>query len=91
MGLFSTTMLMGPGRQCRSMFDPCRAQATSAYLGAIILTLIAAFVIGSPLLCAICSFVQYLALIWYSLSYVPYGHEMALSCLGGCTRMIASV
>jgi hypothetical protein len=91
MSLFATTVLMGPRRQCRSMFDPSRQQATSIYLGAIAATLIAAFVVGSPVLCALCSFVQYLALFWYSLSYVPYGHEMALSCLGGCSRMIVSV
>ena len=91
MSLFSTTLLMGPRRQCKAMWDPSRQQATGAYLGAIVLTLVAAFMLHSPVLCALCSTVQYLALIWYSLSYVPYGHEMALSCLGGCRRVILSM
>jgi len=41
-----------------------------------------AFTIKSRLLCLLCIAVQYSALLWYSLSYVPYGREMLISTLG---------
>jgi len=81
MSMLSTTFLMGPTRQCALMFDPVRRTATSMYIGAMAGTVIVAWVFRSPLLCGMCSVVQYLALIWYSLSFVPYGRDVVGSCL----------
>ncbi len=49
---------------------------------AILMFLCQAFTIKSRLLCLLCIAVQYSALLWYSLSYVPYGREMLMSTLG---------
>jgi hypothetical protein len=91
MSLSSTCLLMGPLKQCKSMFDPVRFVATTVYLTSMVATLVAGCVIKSTALCALCSVVQYGALAWYSLSYIPYGREMALSCLKSCSRTVIAV
>ena len=91
MSLGATTLLMGPKRQCTAMFDDSRRIATCVYIGSMILTFLAAFVAKSAVLCAMCCVAQYLAFIWYCLSYIPYGRDMARSCLGSCSRVIISV
>jgi len=77
----SMMFLMGPAKQCESMMDAKRRHATLIYLGSLALTLLAAFLVKSRLLCLVCIVVQYSALLWYSLSYVPYGREVLLSVL----------
>ena len=72
----SMMFLMGPTKQCENMMDAKRRGATLAYLASLALTLLAAFMVKSRLLCLFCIAVQYSALLWYSLSYVPYGREM---------------
>jgi hypothetical protein len=91
MSLGSTLMLMGPKRQCRSMFDETRQTATTVYLCSIGATLVAAFVFQSTFLCVLCCIVEYLAFVWYSLSYIPFGRKMAKSCLSGVYRMVIPV
>lgn len=76
--------LMGPCAQMKRMFDTVRIAATIIYLVAIALTLYFAF---SKLKAKIipvvaCGIVQLLALLWYSLSYIPYARTMARKCLG---------
>lgn len=77
----SMMFLMGPAKQCENMMDGKRRGATVAYLCSLVLTLLAAFLVKSRLLCLLCIAVQYSALLWYSLSYVPYGREMLGSAL----------
>jgi hypothetical protein len=77
----SMMFLMGPAKQCENMMDAKRRSATLVYLGSLCLTLLAAFTVKSRLLCLLCIAVQYSALLWYSLSYVPYGREMLMSAL----------
>ncbi len=91
MSICSTLLLMGPRRQCRKMFDETRQVATTVYLCTMTLTVVVAFTLQSVALCALCSAAQYLALIWYSLSYIPYGREMATGCLKNCGRVLVSV
>lgn len=86
MSMMSTVMLMGPLAQCKRMFDPIRRETTIVYLASIAATISAALVWHSAPLCALFTIVQYAALVWYSLSYVPYGRELARSVLAGCTR-----
>jgi hypothetical protein len=78
----SMMFLVGPTKQCASMMDSSRWIATSIYLASLILTLIAAFLFKSRLICLVCIVVQYAALAWYSLSYIPYGQAMVMRFLG---------
>ena len=78
----SMTFLVGPSKQCASMMDSSRWIATSIYLASLILTLLAAFLLKSRLVCLVCIVVQYAALAWYSLSYIPYGQAMVMRFLG---------
>ncbi|KAI9103762.1 hypothetical protein DFS34DRAFT_605741 [Phlyctochytrium arcticum] len=59
------------------MFDATRLTASIVFLAAMILTLVVAFTIRSIPLVLICCLVQFLALMWYSLSYVPFARDLA--------------
>eukprot|EP00455_Lapot_gusevi_P015857 TRINITY_DN1808_c0_g4_i1.p1 TRINITY_DN1808_c0_g4~~TRINITY_DN1808_c0_g4_i1.p1 ORF type:complete len:164 (-),score=14.45 TRINITY_DN1808_c0_g4_i1:144-635(-) len=76
----SSMFLMGPWNQLKSMFAPVRALATIVYLASIILTLVVAFKSHSILLVLMMIVIQFLALLWYCLSYIPYGREFVTSC-----------
>jgi len=78
----SMMFLVGPTKQCASMMDSSRWVATSVYLASLVLTLLAAFLLKSRLICLVCIIIQYGALIWYSLSYIPYGQAMLMRFLG---------
>jgi hypothetical protein len=91
MSICSTVLLMGPKKQLESMFDITRRDATFVYLASMVMTLFVAFATRSAVLCALCGIVEYSALIWYSLSYIPYGREMAKSCLSGFSRVVINV
>ena len=79
----SSLFLMGPVAQLKSMFDPTRVLATSVYIGSVICTLLAAILAKSIILVLLMLIIQFIALAWYCLSYVPYGREMVLSCFQG--------
>ncbi|CCD15179.1 unnamed protein product [Trypanosoma congolense IL3000] len=81
--LGGTFILKGPVAQVRYMFDEYRRTASTVYLISLFLTLFVAFRFKSFLLCVVCGIVQYVALIWYSLTFVPYGQEALGSCLRG--------
>ncbi|MFS7969099.1 putative vesicle transport protein, Got1/SFT2 [Helianthus anomalus] len=72
----STTFLMGPTRQLQMMFDPVRIYATSIYIGFVVLALICALWIHSKLLTMIAILCEICALIWYSLSYIPFARSI---------------
>lgn len=71
----STLFLMGPYKQLQKMFNSSRYLATIAALVFMALTLFFALFMdkkGLTLLFCIC---QFFALIWYSISYIPYARE----------------
>ena len=78
LSLGSMLFLVGPSRQCATMFDATRRVATGIYIASLLATLAAAFYVKSRLLCLLCIIVQYLALAWYSLSYVPWAQEWVM-------------
>lgn len=86
-GLAATLFVVGPGKQCARMAEPQRAVASLVYLSSAVLTLVAALELRSLILTLAFALVQFLALIWYVLSYVPYARTMvagaASSCFGG--------
>jgi hypothetical protein len=69
------------------MFHKTRAIATSMYLICIIATLIFATIdlgMTTPTKVGICIFLivlQFIALGWYCLSYIPYARTVAKQCL----------
>lgn len=77
--------LAGPVKQVKKMFEETRWIATCVYLFFMILTLVAAFAIKSPPLVVVCCLLQYLAMVWYGLSYIPYARTVVKSCLRGAT------
>ncbi|CAO3563550.1 unnamed protein product [Mortierella alpina] len=85
--LLSTTFLIGPGRQLKTMFAPVRMVASIVFLAMIILTLIIAFTLKSTILCLILCIIQFLALFWYSASYIPYGRAAIKKVVGGCIEV----
>ncbi len=84
--LCSTMFLMGPAAQIQRMFHPDRAIATGIYLGTMVLTVIVAVRSGSLALVLPLIVLQYVALIWYSLSYVPFGQRILKACMGYCCK-----
>lgn len=75
LSMLSTIVLMGPSAQLAYMFDEYRFTATTLYLGSMFLSFFVAIIFKSVVLCLLCGVLQYTALVWYSLSYVPYGRE----------------
>lgn len=73
----AASFLVGPTRQCRTMFAASRRSASLAYLGSIVCTLVCVFVLHLGLLALLSILVQSLALGWYTLSYIPYGQAAA--------------
>ena len=87
LSLSSSCFFAGPSKQFRTMMRPKRRISAILYVCFIGLTLALCFIhhihhrIIWVLLSVMC---QFLALIWYCLSYVPYGRSIA----SGCCRRI---
>ncbi|VVC37268.1 Vesicle transport protein, Got1/SFT2-like [Cinara cedri] len=73
--LLSTCFLMGPLKQIKKMFSSSRIIATIVALAMIVLTLVAAIGMKNAPLTFLCIIFQFLALTWYSLSYIPYARD----------------
>ena len=82
--MIGTCFLSGPFNQMKSMFAKTRAIATTIYLLSIIGCLAIAFAMNDfraqGLLLIIMCIVQWLALIWYILSYIPFARTWAATC-----------
>lgn len=70
-----TLFLAGPVRQVKSMFNEGRWIASSVYLITMVLTILAAVLVESGILVILCCLVQYGAMWWYFLSYVPFARD----------------
>eukprot|EP00443_Scrippsiella_acuminata_P060978 CAMPEP_0115534004 /NCGR_PEP_ID=MMETSP0271-20121206/86433_1 /TAXON_ID=71861 /ORGANISM="Scrippsiella trochoidea, Strain CCMP3099" /LENGTH=84 /DNA_ID=CAMNT_0002966443 /DNA_START=23 /DNA_END=273 /DNA_ORIENTATION=- len=71
--------LSGPQAQCRKLRAKNRMKTSMVYFSTMILTLAAVFsrpFFGRAILIMSCVAVQWLALVWYVLSFVPYGHTL---------------
>lgn len=86
-GLGATLFVVGPAKQCAKMAEPNRAVASLIYLSSAVLTLVAALKLRSLILTLLFALIQFFALIWYVLSYVPYAKALVSgtvsSCFGG--------
>ncbi|KAI9458036.1 SFT2-domain-containing protein [Russula earlei] len=69
-------------KQLKLMFKPVRVVATIVVLAMIVMIFISAFVIHSSTLCIIFVVLEYLAFLWYTLSYIPYARAAVLKVFG---------
>eukprot|EP00762_Andalucia_godoyi_P007473 ANDGO_07847.mRNA.1 Protein transport protein SFT2 len=76
----STMFLVGPWEQLRKMMAPTRLGATVVYVVSLGLTLYCALVLHSSGLTLVCLVIQIAAMIWYALSYVPFGRQLCTMC-----------
>ena len=82
--LVATGFLVGFVKQFTKMFDPNRRIASITFLVTMVLTLISAFVLKIGIITLLLCVVQYLALLWYSLSYIPFARDFIKSTFGKC-------
>ena len=73
LSLGSSSFLVGPEKQCRDMFTPERRIASLTYLTTLVGTMISVFVLRWQIISFLMIIIQFCALTWYMLSYVPYG------------------
>jgi len=86
--------LSGPQAQCRKLKAKDRMKTSMLYFCTMFLTVVVVFsspFFGRALVILLCVAVQWLALVWYVLSFVPYGQTTAKRTLravcGCCLRM----
>ncbi|XP_043925452.1 vesicle transport protein SFT2A isoform X1 [Protopterus annectens] len=82
--LASTCFLMGPVKQLKRMFEPTRLIATIVVILCLILTLCAALWWGKKGLAVLFCILQFLAMTWYSLSYIPFARDAVMKCCTSC-------
>jgi hypothetical protein len=82
LGLLSTSFLVGPKTQLRSMMSPIRLGTTAVYLTSIVVTLFCAIILHIAALTLVAMVVQLCALLWYCASYIPFGRQLLRGCLG---------
>ncbi|KAJ9466148.1 putative vesicle transport protein SFT2B-like [Diplonema papillatum] len=82
--LLSTGFLVGFQKQAQTMFHEKRRVTSSVYLLSMIGTIVVAVLTHKVLLAVLLCIIQYCALIWYGLSYIPYGRDIALKIMKGC-------
>jgi hypothetical protein len=84
LSLVSTGFLIGFVNQFKKMFDSDRILATGLFLGSMVVTLISAFVLKWPVLTLLFCIIQYFALLWYSISYIPFARDFVKSIFSKC-------
>ncbi|XP_008320494.1 vesicle transport protein SFT2A [Cynoglossus semilaevis] len=82
--LSSTCFLMGPLKQLKRMFEPTRLIATIVMLLCLVLTLCAVFWWDKKGLAIIFCILQFLAMTWYSISYIPFARDAVMKCFTTC-------
>ncbi|TMW59972.1 hypothetical protein Poli38472_000014 [Pythium oligandrum] len=87
----SSLFLVGPARQLKVMCMPVRRVACCIWIGAMVLTLIIAF--GFPKagpLIMVLVIIQYVAMLWYGASFVPYGRTILKKCTSKAAGQVNS-
>lgn len=82
--LSSTCFLMGPLNQLKKMFASTRIIATALVLILILLTLFSAFWWKKTGLVILFCILQFIAMTWYSISYIPYARDAVKKCFESC-------
>ena len=76
--LLATGFLLGPKSQCIKMWDPSRRYTTAFYLAMLIIVFAVAVARQNVVLVLFLLFIQILAGIWYTLSYIPFAQRMVI-------------
>ncbi|XP_027923445.1 vesicle transport protein SFT2B isoform X2 [Vigna unguiculata] len=84
LSLGSTAFLIGPKRQVTMMLDPVRIYATSIYIASMIIALFCALYVHNKLLTFLALILEFGALVWYSLSYIPFARSMVSKIMASC-------
>ncbi|XP_005109483.1 vesicle transport protein SFT2B [Aplysia californica] len=84
LSLMSTCFLMGPCNQLKKMFAKTRIIATILVFVMFILTLVCAIAIKNAPLTIVCVIIQFLAMTWYSISYIPFARDAVIKCFSAC-------
>ena len=79
--LSSTFFLMGPKRQWQNMMKPERKMTSLVLIMSMFLSLVLAFTGISKMIIMIVIIVQFLALLWYVLSYIPGAQRLCSACI----------
>ena len=79
--LSSTFFLMGPKKQCENMMKPQRKCTSLVLFLSMTACLFMAFAGISKLIILIAIAIQFMALIWYVLSYIPGAQKLCSGCL----------
>eukprot|EP00112_Aurelia_sp_Birch-Aquarium-sp1_P021861 Seg599.4 transcript_id=Seg599.4/GoldUCD/mRNA.D3Y31 product="Vesicle transport protein SFT2B" protein_id=Seg599.4/GoldUCD/D3Y31 len=82
--LCSTFFLMGPFKQLKNMFKEKRLIATIIMLLSLVLTLCAALWWKNKGLAVLFCIIQYLAMTWYCLSYIPFARNAVKKLFSSC-------
>ncbi|XP_068088015.1 vesicle transport protein SFT2A isoform X4 [Hyperolius riggenbachi] len=82
--LASTCFLMGPLKQFKKMFEPTRLIATVIMLLCLVCTLCAVFWWHKKGLALLFCILQFLAMTWYSISYIPFARDAIIKCFSSC-------
>ncbi|ESW24450.1 hypothetical protein PHAVU_004G132100 [Phaseolus vulgaris] len=84
LSLGSTAFLIGPKRQVTMMLDPARIYATAIYIASMIVALFCALYVHNKLLTLLAIILEFGALVWYSLSYIPFARSMVSKIMVSC-------
>uniref|UniRef100_A0ACD5ZGW1 Uncharacterized protein n=1 Tax=Avena sativa TaxID=4498 RepID=A0ACD5ZGW1_AVESA len=84
MALGSTAFLIGPKRQFDMMLDSVRIYATAIYIASIIVSLFCALLLHSKVLTLLAIILEFGALVWYSLSYIPFARSVVSKVMASC-------
>lgn len=84
LSLGSTAFLIGPRRQFTMMLDPVRIYATALYLASIFIALFCSLYVHNKFLTLLAIILEFGALIWYSLSYIPFARAMVSKIFLAC-------
>ncbi|KAJ3675337.1 hypothetical protein LUZ60_004379 [Juncus effusus] len=84
LALGSTAFLIGPKRQIDMMLDPVRIYATAIYIASLIISLFCALYVRNKLLTLLAVMLEFGALIWYSLSYIPFARSLVQKIFMSC-------
>ncbi|XP_070567309.1 vesicle transport protein SFT2B-like [Ptychodera flava] len=82
--MVSTCFLMGPVRQLKNMFSEKRIIATIIVIISFALTLCAGLWWKIGALALVFCIIQFLALTWYALSYIPFARDAVKKCFTSC-------